>query len=633
MADRRIKLIWGGQECQPGEWKLGLWGTYERNPGSRLRDVVISGRGILRWIAGLTMAGYLAGATALYFWFEQRPNNFVTYTDTLLLPMRWSRIQELRGRGYIEEGLADLKTRHWADAHLKLRLGLSKYPRELRARLALANFYRLSEQRPLALQTLKEGLVYGYPGRSYLTEMFKIATDGEDYDLIIAACDRFLPTETNEHGWLLVNKLQALNGARRYAEVLQLSELQGTSSAGISECRVIALLEQARFDEALRFLDVWLASAPSQQPVVLRLRVRAFRDLKQVERMEQAIEEFRALEPTDPKPYLYGIVQRALAGEPERATAALENYFMRFGGTQANLEMLAEPLADARQPRLLQRCLDEATAHGFPTKLYKSSMVLLLLQEGNSAGARRLLDEIKPALVRNNFAEMFWYEWVQQIIGAVAASEEAPAAGLIGLFQSRSLPLKIYRHSSTILVRAQRLQAARAVLNQAARDYPASSTLAVIRNEIDLAIAAREIKPTVPAAVVTVQTEKAFFQNLDMAEKQKRWNDAAEIIRAMRVAKPTWLGKREAELFSAQMRVALETGDFPELLSAARLYLDGSTEHSQRVVGVARILHDRGARSDATLLLYEVFRRSPDFPPARRLRTEWEPKPLVPHKK
>ena len=88
MANRRVKLIWGGPETQSGEWKLGLWGTHERNPGSRIKDVTISGRGILKWISGLALAAYLAGTAVLYFWFERRPHNYVTYTDTLLLPWR-----------------------------------------------------------------------------------------------------------------------------------------------------------------------------------------------------------------------------------------------------------------------------------------------------------------------------------------------------------------------------------------------------------------------------------------------------------------------------------------------------------------------------------------------------------------
>ncbi len=625
MANRRVNVIWGGVDRQPGEWWLGLWATYERTPGSRVRDVVFSGRGLLRWLAAVAVAGYLAGVTMLYFWLASRPYNLVTYADTLLLPVRWSQVQELRGQSYIAEGLADLKDRRWIDAQMKLRLGLVKYPRDLRARLALSQFYTLSERRPLALTMLSEGLAFGYPGRSYLDTLFKTAAEGEDFEVIIAACDRFLAAQKEDYNWLLVQKLQALTGARRAAEAVKLAEAQGNTNAAINEAHVMALLDLGLFEEAAGFLEKWLAAFPVHRAQIVRLQVRAYRELHQIEPMERALEELRSLDPANPRPYVYGVVQHWLAGDTTAAAAGLGRYFLRFGGSPANLLLMAEPLAEAKSDVLLQRCIDEAAEHGFATKPFKTIMALLLLQQGDAKGAERLLDDIKPMLMRNNPTEMFLHEWMRQLVGVATAPPDSPAVGLTGLLQSRPLPMKFFRLSVGVLVRSDRFEAARAVLALAERSYPASPTLATLRKDIEQALLASQPKMVTPVAVANpLQSEKAFFKQLDDAEKNERWMDAAQAIRAVRVAKPKWLASRYTVVLHRQMRVAVETGDMLELLGAANLYLDGSNDRSQRVVALARMLQDRGAASDAALLLTEVFRRSPDFPPARRLREEWE---------
>ena len=106
----------------------------------------------------------------------------------------------------------------------------------------------------------------------------------------------------------------------------------------------------------------------------------------------------------------------------------------------------------------------------------------------------------------------------------------------------------------------------------------------------------------VVAVAGPVQTDKAFFQQLDDDEKNGRWADAAQSIRSVRVAKPAWLAQRNAEVLQRQMRVAVETGDMLELLGAAKQYLDGSNDRAQQAVAIARLLGERGARSDAALV-------------------------------
>lgn len=625
MANRRVSLIWGGAEQQPGEWRLGLWGRHERNPGSRILDISISVRGILRWLGALAVAAYLAGASALFVWLDRRPSNRVTFTDTLLLPLRWQAIQEKRGLGYIAEGLEDLRARRWADAHMKLRAGLAKYPRDLRARMALAQFYSASDRRLAALALLREGLSFGYPGRPYLELLFRLATEGEDFGMVIAACDQFLPAKNGDYGWLLTQKLDALNSDRQSEVALQLAAAHGVGTALVNEARVVALLNLRRVREAVEFLDDWQRAAPNLRETIVRLRVRACREAGDLTGMEASLEEMRSLAPSDPRPYAYTVVQRSLAGREREAGEALERFFLRFGAAPENLQILAEPLAEAGSVDLLLRLLGEAQAHGFSPKPYLSALVLLHLNRGEVAPISRLLEKLAPLVPLGSASERFWMEWVGQLTSAANSPEDAEAVGLLGLLRSRPLPLKTFRLSAAVLMKVSRAEAARAVLRVAGANYPASQTLARLATDVDAALAARAPKAAAAVSLhAAVPTERVFFERLSALEKAGRWSDAAQSLRSIRVAKPEWLAARMADVLHAQMRIAVETRDTLELLGAAKMYLDGTNERSAKVVEVARVLGGRGAQGDGMLLLGEVFRRSADFPPARRLRDEWE---------
>lgn len=625
MANRRISIIWGGAARQPGEWHLGLWGTHERSPGSRIRDLTISGRGVLCWGAALLVAGYLAGMSALFLWFNKRPNNLVTYGDTLLLPMRWSHVQELRGQGYIAEAMDDMKKGHWADVPWKLQAGLVRYPRDLRARLLLGQIYVRMDRRTQALSLLQEGLNYGYPGRSYLEVLFRIAIEGEDYQVTISACNRFMPEQKADYGWLLAQKISALIGDKQPAEALQLAEGRGMEDPFINEAHVMALIDLKRFPEAVTFLAGWLKAYPTQEAQIVRLQVRAFREQGRLDLMQQALARMRALDPINARPYVYAVVQLKMAGDEAGAKEAMDRYFLRFGGSAENLVLLAEPLSEIGAGDLLQRLTAEAAAHGFALKPYKSAQALMLLQKGDIAGTKRMLEELKPLLAKDNPTDMFWFDWISQLTAAASATEDSPAVSLTGLLQSRPLPLKTYRLTFEVLLRANRLQAARSVLVIGERSAPTSRTLALLHKDLDraLAEAQRKAPPVAVVAAMPAQTDKAFFQQLDEYQKSGRWAEAAESLRKVRVAKPAWLDQRNGDILQRQMRVAVETGDILELLGAEKLYLDGSNERSQQAVAVARLVGEHGTRADAERVLAEVTKRSPDFPPARRLKEEW----------
>ncbi len=620
----RIKLIWGGAKQVPGHWRLGLWGVFERQIGARPR-VAVSVRGVVAWLLGLALAGYLAGATALYFWFERNPYNLVRWSDTLLLPLRWDEVRVLRGRMIIAEGMEDLRAKRWGEAHMKLRVGVARAPGELRARLALAEFYSAANQRANAIELLAEGLKHGYPGRQYLTTLFAQAAQSEDFETIVTAGEQVAPPDEAERSWLLSQRGSALIAAKRPDEALALADGPGGEHSGaLREIRVLALVELGRADEAVAYLAAWREAVPANAAQVLRLQVRALREAGRVEEMEAALEELRLMTPTDPRTYVYGVVQRFLAGRPAEAEVALEEYFRRFAGTAQNLALAATALAEAKASPLVARCVAEAKAHGFPAKTFQLTLAQSQLEAGEWAAATATLAEFKSMVDAGNPVEVFAADWMTRLAAVASRGEGGAESALMGLMQQRTLPLRMYRQTAEVLLRADRPGAAKSAVELGRRAYPVSRTLALLGEQAEGALQAAAGEKAPQPEVAAVSGEQEFFAELAGLQAAQKWDDAARAIRRMRVAKPAWFGRREADLLDAQMRVAIQTLDTPELLGAAKFYLNGDRERAERVLALARELGEAGRKVDGERLIVEVLRKHADFPPALRLRKEWE---------
>lgn len=631
MTIRRVKFVWAKTRGEAsGPWRLGVWSVRDLTPGSRVSMLTINLRGVAWWCAGAAFAAYLAATTALYVWLQRSPYNLVRWTDTVLLPVRFHHIQELRGRAMIQQGMAALREKRWAEARAYLRGGLHHYPHDLRAREELAQFDLILNERAEAMKVLTEDLGWGYPGRSYLTSLFQVAAQGEDYEVVIGVCNRFLPNATTDREWLLTEKVRALIGAGRSDEALKLTEAEGLqASATIKELRVMALLELRRSDEALDFLTQWGARAPEDQAQVLRLQVRAYREAGRIKKMDTALEAFRTLSPTDPRAYIYGVVQRYLAGEHQAAATALDDYFARFAADPNSLVLASNGLTEAKATPLVARCAREAAEHGFVAKPFQMYLLQSQMTTGDWNGALRTIAAARTALQNSSPAEQFTFAWMELVVTAAARPAEAPTAKLLEFLQHRAMPMRVYRQTTEALIAAGRWSAAHRALELGHRVYPASRVLARLGEQVDAALKAAEPPKAEfaggPSAALLI--EGKFFKQLAADEEAGQWHEAAQAIAAVRAARPVWLSRRDTEVLDAQMRVAMHTGDMLALIGAAQLYLDGSVPHASRVATLARELGDRGARQDGENLVNEILRKNPGFPPALRLLREWHPPP------
>ncbi|MET0263214.1 MAG: hypothetical protein ABW223_09975 [Rariglobus sp.] len=648
MAFPKIKLCWNGSRVD-AEWHLGLFGFYQRGTsGSRLRGVVVSLRGLLAWLGGLMVVAYFTGAAALWFWLDRRPYNYVTYTD-LVLPTRWSGIEKLRGQALIAEGMDDIKARKWGEGLAKLRIGIARNPDEINARLTLAEIFIAMKARKQAIDIYDGGLDVRYPGRNYVETMVKSAAQSENYDWWIKTCDRALalvkdhPALAEERRWLIRQKLAALVAADRTEEALAVADAEGeTTSPTISEFRVLALLKSGKPNEALAFLKDWEARADSREdPQILRLQVRAFREAGDIASMDRALEALRQQAPSDPRPYVYGIVQRLLAKQRVSATATLDSFLLRFGSTTEYLQMLAAPLAEIGERPMLEQLIGYAKQQGFALEPFRRFLIQALIGAGEWRAASVAIAEVDTAQKTGTAAT--WYEVMEAQIQAALDPSAGAQSNLVNLVRGRQFTLSFYKDLIENMRKAKRPSTAREVITFAQGMYPQNSVIETWRKELDGEIAAAQAaneaalvaiprpvpKPaaSTPAAPREAFVEAPFMAQVDELSKAGDYAGALQRIRDVRRANPTWLSGRDLELTRSEIRFHGHSGDSLALRTAARLYITGDRLRSAQMIEIARELHTAGKKDEAVLLLKELVAKTPDYTLAQRLLAEWSPKP------
>lgn len=673
----KIRLCWNGSRVE-AEWRLGLFGSYSRSPGGRRIGWVISLRGALAWVSILAVVGYFCGALALWVLLERRPYNYVTYTD-LISPTRWRGIEKLRGLAQIAEGLDDIKAKRWGEGVAKLRVGIARNPDEIKGRLVLAELYLAMKASKQAMAVYDGGLQTSYPGREYVEAMIKVAAQAEDFEWWLRTCDQALAKISNnpalaaDHRWLIQEKLRALISAERPDEAVALAETEGESrNPAISELRVLALLSAHKPGEAVSFLRDWAARiGPKPDAQILRLQVRALREAGDLAAMGQALESLRQLSPIDPRPYVYGIVQRVLAGQHDEARRELDSFFLRFGSTAQYLQMLAAPLAEIAERDLIEQVIAFARQQGFELTTLRRALVQSLVSRGDWRDASGVLGEL-AATSKKDPASNAWYELMNAQIQAALDPSEGTQSNLVSLVRGRQFPLGLYKNLVGNLQRAGRLTTARELITFAQGVYPKNTGLEALRTELDTRIASdvvtkerettmataarrRELDAALAVAVarppsppqsnplhaaagssstaaITVRetlSEADFFKRLDGLTQEKDFAGALQSIRDLRRAKPDWLSSKETDLTLTEVRLNARAGDVLTLRSVVRRFVTGDLPRGALMVDLARELHTSGNKDEALLVLREVVAKMPDYRVARNLLAEWGSKPAA----
>ena len=633
-----IKVIWGSSDVVKAGWHLGLFGFYSHVPGYPRSGFVISVRGVIRWGLAVGVIGYSAIMTVVARRLAQDPFNQIGFSDLLAWPVRRERVAELQGRAWLARGNAALEARRWGEGVFLLRSGLERCPDDFDARLVLAEIYLRSGDRRRAIVLLAEGPSFGLPPRRWLEKVLDLAAAGEDWDTALRVCDLCLPrlrapAQWSDRQWLIARKQIALIGLGRAGEALALADAAGATAAELVDTqRIRALLALGRAGDAVRFLSNRRASARAEAlPALVQLQVQALREAGQGDAMEQALVELRALLPGQPAAAVFAIEQRAIAGRD--AAGALEDYLFRFGGTVANLRLVAASLAEIPEASLVRRVTAAARAGGHDLWPFQVQLAQALLRQGDWSALAQVVRELKPHRLRAEADGQLWFEWIECLSAELDTPTTVTHEQLVAFAQTRAFSLAARRLTVAALQRAGRLVLAREVIAASRKSYGESPWLQARESEVERAIAATAPRLPSSGPVVSVGAGapanwRKYFQDLDAAIAAKNWSEAQRQIALVRRAAlaPDWLPTHEGELLFRELRVAQGLRDGPGMRLALRLFLNGSLTRAVELLDLARALHAAGERDDAVLLVKALLEKHPEHPVATNLLAAWQPR-------
>jgi hypothetical protein len=636
----KIKLQWAAASQTPGEWRLGLFGRYQRKSG-RGTGLAVSVRGLICWGFLAATLAYFVGAGYVWWKLERNPYNFVRYTDILLYPVKRKEISELRGKALIAEGMDDLKAQKWREGVMKLRIGLDKFPRDLKARLEIAKFFLAAKVRPKAQEMLVGGLDYGWPGRYFLESAVSVATAGEDQELIIELCDRALALhDPSRHSaadrrWVVETRIRALLAEGRSDDALALTEKESATldTDTLSEFRLLALFQAKRAVEAVSFAEDWRKRA-GDTPRILRLLARAYREAERKEDMFETLDVLRDNEPSDPRTHVFAMIQIFMAGDEVRGRALLDDYIFRFGGTPANFSLAAEPLGEIGQLAALDVLLAEARDRGLRDLRLAAARLDALITARRWTDATQQITDIRASMPANMLGRASLLDLMQFLIAAASDPADGAQSSLSDYVRNLQLPMSAYRRCVEVLRESGRTTTAQEIVNFAQGVFPANKYLSDTRTALAREIKEQEAalaatKPAAAAAPVFATADK-FYAKLDETVKKNGYEAGLTLIREVLKSKPSWALNESEPLARRELELQTLGDDVVALQAAARRYLNNDRVRIQKTITIATGLFEAKRPEDARIVLAEVLKIVPDDARATRLMKTWfPPKPAA----
>ncbi|BET66257.1 hypothetical protein ASA1KI_11750 [Opitutales bacterium ASA1] len=143
--------------------------------------------------AVLCVAGWLALATAAWWFVTQRrgvPD--VSFFD-IALPYRWDEYQRKRGADYLARARAAQERGEYREAYQLYRVGLTKAPGDLDGRVRLAGLLVAFGRPDMAADTLDAGLPWAGTDVSYLGNLVQLLLARQEDERLLDLVDRLAP--------------------------------------------------------------------------------------------------------------------------------------------------------------------------------------------------------------------------------------------------------------------------------------------------------------------------------------------------------------------------------------------------------------------------------------------------------
>ncbi len=677
----RFRFVWDKimQRVRHALDRIGLaWVIDTKEVVDRLKTIWLNAREPLKLGASIAFVLWLGTAEVLYFWVQCDPHNCIGLTD-LAFPWRWNQIRDLRGQGYIAEGLEALEAGRINDGLFQIRQGLARHPDDSAVRLAVARLYAQAGYYAGVREIMLPQLTLSPPPRKSIRFLVAAAQQSDDDATVLAACDCTLVAgglAVAERGWLLEQKAQALITLGKPADALvALDEAGRERSIDWRRLRVNALFGTGRAAEAVAEIRAWPAGGVPEE-FRLQLLAAACRRTGQPEKMAAALQELQRSRSTEIEPWIVTIEQYVQAGWGDAAWNELQECLRRFDADAAAVARIEQTCVEAGAPDLVALCVENARELGRPLIPLLGDLALTQLRAGDAAAAERtfehLLEEdrkardhvlgfteelLKSAPGSRDFGGGFGgtvpsapgaaaglslatRDFLRTLLDAVVQPARDRAEAHCGVLLRGNFRLAAFTGGAEVLAKFGHWQAVAAVARVGLTQFPGSTQLtrwstaaaekvkalaspAATGPLVSKSAAPLARQHTVPPPLSDADmSEGDFFSKLDDAARRRAWSEVATMIHAARVTAPQWLPQVEAELAWREVRVAFEQDDRPQLLYLISQRLRTRKGEGGRALEFARWYCDRGELEIARLLAKRILQEVPSYVAGRNFLVE-----------
>lgn len=594
----------------------------ETGQGRRIR-LYVAWRPLALLFTGLMVLGYFCAAAALALWLDRRPHNQVTFAD-LALPWRWSDIQEIRGTGFAQHGMAELAAGNTARAIFTLGRALSLQPDNLGARLALARFYAEARYYDGVRRTLPPQFEFGF-ARGAAELLFEQARQADDHTLILETSRELrarVEPGSEDDQWLVEQQAEALMGREAFdAAADLLMELDSPSSTSRGRT-VQALVAAERFDEAWAIADAVAPALPGMEPVGLRLKALVKGGQGDRDALLELVSEIRDRDPLKPLGWVFGIEGLAAAEMNPEAERWIGDFLNRFGAQPGVVNQMLARVAMTNNPAILRYTMRRIEEWQKPNVNQRVALAMVLI---HSAEWEALEEDFADLLaVENPGAPLA--VWLQAVTEAVRPDN--PPHLLEALLGRGPPQLMFARAMAHGFATAERWELVKLVVDSALRAHQYSVSLQRYGEQAEAALqtAAEDTRAgDLVAATRFDYTEKDVPRikfTLRRAVEAEQWDDAETMIRQIRRERPVWLRDVQTSLDWAEAHVAATRSDYDRLTILAPAVLTQDGELAGWFTDQAELAVERGYESSAIRLLRIVLEKEKFYHRARALLKE-----------
>lgn len=605
-SDRRLWLLWSvGLRIEEAASPVWRFEVFHRRLGLAA--------------VGLGLAGYLAAATALWFWLDRNPHNQATWSDVVQLPWAWDDLRRKRGDTAVLTAKARLEAGDYVEAFHFLRTGISRSPGNVEGRILLAQLLAGYEPQR-AIELMESGLEHSGADPGFLAALFGFYGHLQAQDAALARIEELRahpPAGLSDEGRAVIARTRAylLSAKGRTDEALaELDSIPAGASASLARADI--LLRAGRAAEARTALAGVAAGAALPLAELSRREGDVAIALGDADGLLSALRRWRAATPDQPAPYLYGLAAWHRLNRASYRDSAEREYYQLFSRNDGALQALAALAVNLDYPELVDRVRHVATSHRASAFAYLVHATEIELRRARYESAVRQLRGWESAVETLQPAQRFYPEFIKRLARVAFSGGDTEADALVGhLVTNRGqAQLPIWLLAARTLDQAGQAVALQKLLRPALGLFPRTDELVALKSRLEQAASA------VPQG--TVPTSRATLAPASAAEALARLDDllgseslaaARDLLRAIRAERPVWLDAAAAEVGRREIELAFATLDPLASRSLVRQHLERHRDAAAAaaLVELSRRFAAQDRVADARLLTDEILASQP----------------------